>query len=206
MPPRANKILLLIGVLSLIVLLFLEIFLDYDTATRQLALALTNVAVLLIITGVYWFFKSKHGFTLPFYVVWLAALGVWFDAAGNFAHLYHNIIWWDNLAHAVGSAALALALFIILYELNKRGKIKLGLFGLSLFTLSLTVFFSVLYEISEYFGDLLTESNRITDKFDTVSDLMWNTIATLGVVIIASLVVRRRPGQKSKSSDQELEI
>lgn len=200
MSPKTNKTLFIIGLLSLVVLLFLEIFLDYDTTTRQLALALTNVESLLIILIIYWFFKSRHNIALPFYVVWSVSLGVWFDAAGNFANLYHSIIWWDNLAHMVGSGAVALALFIILYELNKQGKIKLGLFSLSLFSLSITVFASAMYEVSEYLGDVISDSQRVVDKFDTPSDLMWNTIAALAVVLVSGLVVYFR----SRNSNSKL--
>ncbi|MFH1367288.1 MAG: hypothetical protein ABIH38_04890 [Patescibacteria group bacterium] len=189
MSSKTNKILFMAGIFFLVALLPLEIFLSYDTTTRQLALALTDVESLLIILIIYWFFKTRHQIIMPFYVVWSVSLGVWFDAAGNFANLYHSIVWWDNLAHMVGSAAVALAFFVILYELNKQKKIKLGLFSLSLFSLSVTIFASAMYEVSEYLGDVISLSNRIVDKFDTPSDLMWNTIAALGVVLVASLTL-----------------
>ncbi|MFA5069936.1 MAG: hypothetical protein WC528_01525 [Patescibacteria group bacterium] len=189
MSAKTNKILFFVGIFSLLVLLPLEIFLDYDTTTRQLALALTNVEVLLIILIFYWYYKARQNIVLPFYVVWSVSLGVWFDAAGNFANLYHSVLWWDDLAHMVGSAACALAIFIILYELNRQGKIRLGIFSLSLFSLSVTVFASAMYEVSEFLGDLISESQRVVDKFDTPSDLMWNTIAALTVVLFSGLVV-----------------
>jgi hypothetical protein len=179
----------MVGIFSLVALLPLEIFLNYDTTTRQLALTLTNVEVLIIILIFYWYYKAKQNIVLPFYVAWAASLGVWFDAAGNFAHLYQNIVWWDKIAHAVGSGALAIACFIILYELNKQEKIRLGLFSLSLFALSVTIFASAMYEVSEYLGDIISQSQRITDKFDSPDDLMWNTIAALAVVLFSAVVI-----------------
>ena len=65
MSPKTNKILFLVGIFSLIILLFLEIFLDYDTAIRQLALTLTNAESLLIILIIYWFFNISTNYHFP---------------------------------------------------------------------------------------------------------------------------------------------
>jgi len=187
-----NSKLFYLAIFSLIILLFIEIFTHYDTNTRQMALALTNVAGVIILLIVYFILKKKIKVEIPWYTAWFAALGIWFDAAGNFARLYAKIIWWDKLAHAVGSASVALALFFIFYHLNKQGRIKLGGFNLCLYTISLTTFLSVIYEISEYIGDKISTSLRVTDIYDTADDLLWNGLAALLVVLIAYFLAKIR--------------
>ncbi len=188
MSKKLNRILFYLSIFSLVVLFFIEIFSNYDTTTRQIALSLTCAAVIIILLIIFRVVRSKLNIELPFYVAWVAAVGVWFDALGNFAGLYGKIIWWDKLSHAVGSGAMAIALFVIFYELNKQGKIKLGRFNLSLYIVSLTTFLSAVYEVTEYLGDLWSESMRVTDLYDTCDDLMWNIIATVIIVLILNII------------------
>jgi hypothetical protein len=187
-----NSRLFYLAVFSLVILFFIEIFTHYDTTTRQTVLAITDVSGLIILLVVYFVLKKKMNIEFPWYVAWFAASGIWFDAAGNFARLYAKIIWWDKLAHGVGSAAVAAALFFILYQLNQQEKIKLGGFNLCLYTLSLTTFFSAVYEVSEYLGDKMSTSQRVTDLFDTADDLLWNIIAAFLAIMIAYFLAKIR--------------
>ena len=196
MSQNLYRALYLLAFLSLIVLLPIEIFTHYDSQVRQLALTLTNLGTIIILFIIYRYFKNKHQIALPFYVAWLAALGVWFDAAGNFAHLYANLLWWDKLSHGVGSFAMAATIFVILYELNKQGKIKLGLFSLSVYTVSLTTFIAAIYEVTEYLGDLMFKTRRIVDLYDTPDDIMWNTIASFLMVCLAYVIIKAKEKKK----------
>ena len=192
-----NSKLFSLAIFSLLILFFIEALSHYDTTIRQMALALTDISGVIIILVVYFILKKKISIEIPWYVAWLAALGIWFDATGNFVHFYARFFWWDKLAHAVGSGAIALALFFIFYHLNKQGRIKLGGFNLCLYTISLTTFLSVLYEISEYIGDTIYPTNRVTGLFDTSDDLLWNISATILFVIFAYFLAKTR--QKNRS-------
>ncbi|MDZ7798087.1 MAG: hypothetical protein U5L76_00545 [Patescibacteria group bacterium] len=189
MKEKTNKLLFYLAIFSLIFLFFIEIFSSYDTPVRQAALALTGLSAIIVLLIVFQKTKSKLQISLPFYIAWTTALAVWFDALGNFAGLYEKILWWDKLAHVVGSGALTLAFFFIFYELNKKGKIKLGKFNLSLYSISLAVFLSSIYEVSEFLGDQWFATRRVTDLYDTADDMMWNIIAGIVIVIIFWLLL-----------------
>jgi len=169
MKSKTNKILFFIAIFSLIVLFFIEIFTHYDTFARQIALSLTCLVAIIILFITFKKIKKKFSADLPFYIAWIAALGVWFDALGNFAHFYARFLWWDKLYHAVGSAALAAAIYFILFTLKKQKKI------------------AAVYEVSEYIGDQIFPTHRITDLYDTADDLMWDIIASLIVLLIIFL-------------------
>lgn len=167
-------------------LLGLEVFLRYDTAVRQAALAVSNIGGVLILLLVARRVR-RWGQRLPSAVAWFVAVAIWFDAAGNFAHLYARFAWWDQVAHAVGSAAVAAALFLTLRAaLVQRGS-ALSTGHLTLYAVSLTTLLTVVYEITEYIGDLVFATNRIPSLYDTADDLVWNLIA----ISLSVLVTRR---------------
>ena len=192
MNDRLNKKLIWTAIFSLFVLLVLEIALRYDSWDRQIALAVTNVSTLVIYLIVQRHFKKRYQIDLPWFVIFALAVGVWLDAAGNFAHFYANLTWWDDFTHVIGTMAVAVAIFVSLYYLNKQNKIRLGKFGLSLFTVSLSMLLSSFYEVTEYWGDLMFATNRIGAKFDTASDLQWNLLGAVLVVLVAILIGKNR--------------
>jgi hypothetical protein len=185
-----NKSLTVVGYASLVALLALELVLRYDTWVRQIALAITNVATVgaLLILHQY---MRKRGTTLPWLVVWFAALGVWFDGMGNFLHFYANISWWDDLAHAVGTGALTAGIAVLVELFQKTGIIVLGPKLRVLFVISVATTLSVVYEISEYIGDTVYPTNRVTGIFDTASDLLWNMVAAVFIACIAYRISAR---------------
>jgi hypothetical protein len=166
-------------------LLLIELFTRYDSWDRQLALAVTNIAGVVAILLLSRYFR-RHGSELPFVASAALALGVWFDAAGNFAHLYSRFSWWDQLAHGVGSAAVAVAVWYVLALMAKQGRLGVSKGWRSLITISLTTTLACVYEMSEYLGDLWFQTHRVTDLYDTADDMLWNTLAVLLVVWLAA--------------------
>lgn len=173
------------------VLLIIELGSRYDTLIRQCALAVTDVvgtAFLFIVARRF----VKSGQPLPWVVSWLAVTGIWFDAAGNFAKLYGTIVWWDKLAHFVGTAALAGGLWLAVRAYQQRLGGRWTAAFLGLIAVSFSILLSVLYEISEYLGDLVFSTRRVTDLFDTSDDLLWNLLAAVIVVILFTWYYARR--------------
>jgi len=177
---------------SLIACGVLEYGLDYDTGTRQWALLSTNLAVIAILLIMDWLSRRKFHQPLAWAVFWTAALAVWFDAAGNFAKLYGTYLWWDQVAHGVGSAAAAVGFAVWLRQLDRQGFIKLGRLGRGLFAVSLTALGSAIYEINEYIGDTIAETHRVTNLFDTADDMLWNIGAAIVVVVVMEVLLWHR--------------
>lgn len=167
------------------VLLLIELFTRYDSWDRQIALSITNLAGIIAIVLLSRYFQ-RHNTAMPTAASVALALGVWFDAAGNFAHLYGRINWWDKLAHGVGSAAVALALWYILALMAKQGRLAVGRRWRSIMTISMATTIAAFYEMSEYLGDLWFHTRRVTDLYDTPDDLLWNTLAVLFIVWLAA--------------------
>ncbi|MBU1148488.1 hypothetical protein KKI23_00175, partial [Patescibacteria group bacterium] len=130
------------------------------------------------------------------FVIWSIVAAVWLDAIGNFAHYYADLAWWDDFTHVIGTMAVTIAIFVSLYYLNKFQKIKLGRFALPLFSVAVSMLLASFYEVTEYWGDLMFATNRIGEKFDTASDLQWNLLGAVIVVLVANLVNKNRLAKK----------
>lgn len=174
-----------------VVLLLIELGTRYDSMVRQGALALTNIggtALLFIVARRF----ARAGQPLPGVVSWAAVAGIWFDAAGNFAGLYGTIVWWDQLAHFAGTAAVAGGVWLVLRTMMTRRGWPLTAASHGLLTISVTVLLSVIYEITEYLGDLLFATRRVTNLYDTADDLLWNLLAAVVVTLLFARYYRRR--------------
>ena len=180
-----------LAIFSLLILLVVEWVAQYDTVQRQIALSLTNIFVIVIFYIIYRKLKNKYQIILPGYIAWAAAIGVWLDAAGNFAHFYIKYPWYDDMTHFEGSLSIAIPLFFVFYHLNKKGYIKLNRFNIGLYTLSLTMLFVAIYEVSEWIGDIWFNTYRVTSHFDTASDLFYNFLGAMVVVLVGSWLVRK---------------
>lgn len=177
---------------SLVILLFVEWIAKYDTVQRQIALSTTCLFVVVVYYIVYRKLKNKYQIYLPGYIAWAAAFGVWLDAAGNFAHFYINYSWYDNLTHFVGSISLALPLFYVFYKLSEKGYIKLSHFHIGLYSVSLTMLLVAIYEISEWLGDIWFNTYRVTNRFDSPTDMFYNLLGALAVILVGIWLTKKR--------------
>ena len=181
-----------LAIFSLLALLIVEWVAEYDTVQRQIALSLTDLFVIVVFYMVYRKLKNEYQIILPGYIAWAAAFGVWLDAAGNFAHLYSKIYWYDNLTHFVGSLSLTIPLFYIIYYLNQKGYIKLNRFNVVLYSLSINMFLISIYEITEWIGDVWFHTYRIADRFDSPTDMFFNLLGGLAVILFGLWLTRKK--------------
>lgn len=138
------------------------------------------------------YIKKTCGHFLPAYCLFLVAAGIYLDAWGDILGLYGRFVWYDQLAHFIGGGAIAGILFSAILLLNSSGKIKLGLWGSGLYSLALTTFVCVLYELEEYTEDLFQGTNRLGDGPDTVNDLFLGIVGALAIIIVLSIYVRHK--------------
>jgi len=155
-------------------------------------LMVTLMTAWLIVEIVSVYIKKTCGYFLPAYCMLLVTAGIYLDAFGDILRLYGQFIWYDQLAHFISGAAAAGVLFSIIWCLNSSGKIKMGLWGLGFYSLTLASFFGVLYELEEYFEDLFRGTNRLGDGPDTVNDLFLNIIGALVVIIVICIYIKYR--------------
>jgi hypothetical protein len=168
---------------------------NYDILARRTVLALTVFAGAALYLIVFTFLQKKFRIVLPTFTALMVLVANLFDSMGNFCHFYSTLAWWDDFTHFYGTATVTGILWMILYLLNQKQSIKIGNFALGLFALSTAMLLASFYEMTEYWGDLISNSRRIGDRYDTVADLNWNFWGAVVVNLIGWLMLalkRRR--------------
>jgi hypothetical protein len=131
--------------------------------------------------------QSLWGGTLLFALVSQCA-----DAFGDIFRLYGTFGWYDQVAHVVGGAAVALIFFNLLTSLHnqKIQQITIRFRGFIAVIGSMAV--GSLYEIEEYSEDVIRNAHRLGDAFDTANDMFCNTIGAVLLVIIIVWTRRKK--------------
>jgi uncharacterized membrane protein YjdF len=134
-----------------------------------------------------WFIR-KHKINYPVgLAALLFAILIVADASGDMAHLYSQFEWYDALLHFLGgfaTAVLTAGFMIAVHDLKRPTKTRM--IEVFLGSTSLSVMAQVLYEMEEYYEDLITGSHRLGDGFDTVNDL---SLALYGALLASALVL-----------------
>ncbi len=115
------------------------------------------------------------------------------DAFGDILRLYGTYSWYDQYAHLVGGAVIALILFDLLTALHTAQRIHVGVKFRGFFSILGAMAIGSLYELEEYGEDAIFGSNRLGSAFDTGNDMLLNTLGA--ILMIAVLVWQRRQKQ-----------
>lgn len=113
------------------------------------------------------------------------------DAFGDILRLYGQYGWYDQVAHLIGGAVIALILYDLFTALHEGTRIKLGLQFRGFLSVLGAMAIGSLYELEEYGEDVIFGSHRLGDAFDTGNDMLLNT---LGAVLLTFVLIwaRRR--------------
>lgn len=113
------------------------------------------------------------------------------DAGGDIFRLYGTYSWYDQVAHIIGGAAVALIFFNLLTSLHAAQRVKLGFKLRGWLAVMGSMAVGSLYEIEEYSEDIIRNAHRLGDAFDTANDLLCNTIGA-GLLMLIIVWVRNR--------------
>ncbi len=98
------------------------------------------------------------------------------ELIGNNFGFFENVFWYDKVVHFIGGLTIGLIIYLILEYLQNKHNWHLSLKFLIIFSLAITMMGLVLWEFYEYFIDYINVGNMISDKFDTVDDLLFGFI------------------------------
>jgi hypothetical protein len=126
----------------------------------------------------------------------LALLSQCTDAGGDIFRLYGTYGWYDQVAHIIGGAAVALIVFNLFTSLHVAQRISLGPKLRGWIAVMGSMAIGSLYEIEEYSEDVIRHSHRLGDAFDTANDMLCNTIGAILLVLVIVWVRRRKEPQE----------
>ena len=119
----------------------------------------------------------------------LLALAVVFNIAGYAFDLYARWSWFDKVLHGYTIAAITLGLGLALYGRALTGKDRHRLLLILTIT-SLGVAVGALWEIGEWGYNQFVPSDVIKGKFDTITDMIVDTVGALVAAVAAAYLAR----------------
>ena len=125
-----------------------------------------------------YFFKWKYKFYIPIEIELIVVLFIYATLfLGDAWSFYARFWWWDILLHAGSAIVFGFLGFFLLYSLYTQRKIQSRPFLLALFSFSFAVAMGVIWEIFEFYVDILLGWNmQKSGLVDTMLDLIVNTI------------------------------
>ncbi|MDP2789993.1 MAG: DUF2238 domain-containing protein [bacterium] len=117
------------------------------------------------------------------------------DAFGDILRLYGTFSWYDQVAHLVGGAVVALILYDLFTALHEAQRIQLGQKFRGFVSILGSMAIGSLYELEEYGEDVIFGSNRLGSALDTGNDMLLNTIGAVCLILIIVWVRRRKQMQ-----------
>lgn len=134
-----------------------------------------------------------HGADLLWGWTYLAALiSQCADACGDIFRLYGRFGWYDQVAHIIGGAVVALIFFNLLTSLNNKKVQQVGLKFRGFISVLGSMAIGSLYEIEEYSEDIIRHAHRLGDAFDTANDMLCNAIGAIILIIVIVTIRHRR--------------
>lgn len=137
---------------------------------------------------------------IHYVIAWvLAGTAVLANVAGYLYDLYEKWWWFDRVLHGFTLFALTvwLALFYLLDVIQPQRRLGLTTF---LLIVAAGIAVGAVWEIAEWTFDLMASSNAIKGKYDTVLDIIMDSIgAVFAAFAVRGLVKRQQAGAPERA-------
>lgn len=137
-------------------------------------------------------FRQAGIMRLPLSFVVLIQASVFIHAYGVLLMTYDNIVWYDTITHTVSTITVALCVFYALMavELLDR-QTHFGPRWIPLFIALIAMTFSIYWEVLELIVDMTAGINMQYSPWDTIRDMICNSVAALVVTLSARFYLKK---------------
>lgn len=138
--------------------------------------------------------EKKYKIDIPMEIELLSVLFIFASLfLGEAQNFYNRLWWWDMLLHGLSGVALGFIGFLILYVLDRGGKIDTSPFLIAVFSFCFAVAIGAVWEIFEFVMDQLFGLNmQKSGLVDTMWDLIVDSIGALIASFIGYLYMRKK--------------
>lgn len=120
-------------------------------------------------------------FTVPIPLTSVVVLALFMHCFGLLTDFYTTVGFYDTVTHTLSSLVVATCVFygLMCVQYYSHGKVNFGGKTLAAFTAMISITFSVYWEVMEYFSDLFLGSSAQYGPYDTMTDLVCDSVGTL---------------------------
>lgn len=165
----------------------------YEIFSHNILLALGALSAL-VLSSLPAIVSRNYQAHLPVTVDFFVTLSVFLHIFGLAFNFYHSPTWWwwDNLTHFLGVGVIAMLAFLLIFSLTYVKKIHMPLSIAGIFIFSSAMAIGALWEVSEFYFDIVFGTESLGDLYDTIEDLQFNAVGGLVVTVFGVLYMKRK--------------
>lgn len=138
--------------------------------------------------------RRLHIMSLPGMTTFLIALAPFLHAMGLFTGAYDDIAQYDTVTHTLSSTVMGIIIFYFLTVVQylAGGRVNFTGRSLAIFTALIALTFSVYWEVLEHASDMIMGSMAQYSPYDTLTDLVCDSLGTFIASAWAGAYMRDR--------------
>lgn len=143
--------------------------------------------------------------SLPGMISFLIALAPFLHAMGLFTGAYDDLAQYDTVTHTLSSTVMGIIIFYFLTVVQylAGGRVNFTGRSLAIFTALIALTFSVYWEVLEHASDMIMGSMAQYSPYDTLTDLVCDSLGTFIASAWAGAYMR---GRTAVDAIEDLEI
>ena len=163
----------------------------------------TILAVLLSLTPS--IIERNYRIQLPFELDLLITIAIFLHTfLGEWLMFYEKVWMWDKFLHFFNSAVVAILAFVAVYSLHYTKKLRLTVPFVGFFTLIFSGAMGAVWEIIEFWIDIIFNQTMQNGLDDTMWDLMYNLIGGGIIAVLGMIYVKYSVPDTRKRLTREL--
>lgn len=136
--------------------------------------------------------KKNYHFTLPLPLELLIVTSLFFHVGGEVLGGYRYVPHYDTLTHFISGFTVAFLAFVIIYILHVYWDgLVMDKYAMAFLVVLCAIAMGVVWEIAEWFSDMVFSTNTQWSYQDTIKDLAVDTIAGVIVAVISVNMIKK---------------
>jgi len=104
--------------------------------------------------------------------------------------LMENVAWWDNFASLAFAFSLSTLGFLLTVELQLYTDVKMNRPFAVFFVVMFTMAVSGFWDVGQYIGDILYDTNRLGDNSRVMKNLVWSLVGGIIMGFVYALYIK----------------
>ncbi|MEK7313210.1 MAG: hypothetical protein AAB065_01940 [Deltaproteobacteria bacterium] len=149
--------------------------------------------------------ERNYRIQLPFELDLLITISIFLHTfLGEWLMFYERVWMWDKFLHFFNSAVVAILAFVAVYALHYTKKLRLTVPFVGFFTLIFSGAMGAVWEIIEFWVDIIFNQTMQNGLDDTMWDLMYNLIGGGIIAVLGMIYVKYSVPDTRKRLTREL--
>ncbi len=146
-----------------------------------------------------------YDIAIPAFLDLIMTLAIFLHIFGMEFGIYDKFYYYDAILHTFSSMVLATLVIVSLFVIERNySKIRMSINLIALFTIFTTMALGVVWEIGEFLMDQFLGTATQPDLYDTMMDLILDTLGAIIVAVVFALALHKGMGSAMEDFDESI--